>query len=281
MTKRLVIAPHVDDDVLGCGGILDAETTTFYCGVDLHHVVTSTERHSEACAVAERTGGRFWWPTAPFGTATSDATAVSSLTESIQRPGCSYYFTTRRVNHYDVPSLIADIESTINEEQPEEVYLPWPSYNQDHRAVYEAALVALRPHDRNHFVPRVFIYEGSQVAYWDWANPGAAFRPTYFVAIDIEEKLARYACMRSQVRGMRSPEALRALAVLRGGEIGVQYAEAFQIIRWAEGAGDGRARLREEAGGVEDVPHGGGRGDDPAGRLRSRAGARRWPPDGD
>lgn len=227
--KKLVVAPHVDDDVLGCGGILDANTVTLYCGVEYMHEVTHTERHSEAIAVAARTGGRFWWPNA---TSDKHPHAAWTFDPMIQRDGCIYYPGQRLVNRYDVPSLIADIETAIAEETPGEVYIPWPSYNQDHRAVYDAALVALRPHDRNHFVPRVLVYEGSQINYWDWHDPGMQFHPNYFVPIDLAEKQARYLCMASQVRGMRSISMVESLALLRGGEIGVGAAEAFQILRW-------------------------------------------------
>ena len=32
--KKLVLSPHIDDDVLGCGGILDEDTFVVYCGVE-------------------------------------------------------------------------------------------------------------------------------------------------------------------------------------------------------------------------------------------------------
>ncbi len=34
MIEKLIIAPHVDDDVLGCGGILDENCHVVYCGLD-------------------------------------------------------------------------------------------------------------------------------------------------------------------------------------------------------------------------------------------------------
>ena len=36
--KKIVIAPHVDDDVLGCGGIIDSDTLVLYCGLDESHL---------------------------------------------------------------------------------------------------------------------------------------------------------------------------------------------------------------------------------------------------
>jgi len=229
--KRLVVAPHVDDDVLGCGGILDAETVTLYVGVDQYHNGANfAVRHMEAAAVAERTGGRYWWPACAW-----DERAIQTIDSTVRRKGCIYiedHNFTQRVNGYSVAGTIPLLEHVIMVEKPGEVYIPWPSYNQDHRAVYEAALVALRPHDRNHFVPRVLVYEGSQINFWDHATPGVQFQPNYFVPIDIDRKLALYACMPSQIRQFRSGRQLVALATLRGGEIGVDNAEAFQILRW-------------------------------------------------
>lgn len=203
---RIVIAPHVDDDVLGCGGVLDADTVTLYCGVDeLHNGASESDRRTEAEAVRAETGGEFVWPSGRL-----------------------------RVNRYgdDLTELIGLFESAIVEYQPDEVCIPWPSYNQDHRAVYESALVALRPHDRLPFVPRVLIYEQPHVSHWDWAMPMARFTPTYFVPIDIGRKLHLYSLMASQVRAMRSLEHVRALAAVRGAAIGVPYAEAYLVLRW-------------------------------------------------
>ena len=38
MMKKLIISPHIDDEVLGCGGILDEDTFVLYCGMDEAHI---------------------------------------------------------------------------------------------------------------------------------------------------------------------------------------------------------------------------------------------------
>lgn len=197
---KLIIAPHVDDDVIGCGGILDSDTTVWYCGIDEFHVVSWEDRVKEAEAVAELAGN-------------------------------SVVFGVGKVNYYQFNEIKDQLEYQINKHQPEEVFLPWPSYNQDHQTVYDAAMVAMRPHDRNHFVKRVLLYEEPDCF---WPGIGEAFRPNYFRKIDIDKKLSLYGAMPSQVRGHRSLEAIKALAAVRGAAIMEDYAEAYHILRWVD-----------------------------------------------
>lgn len=200
--KKLIIAPHVDDDVLGCGGILNEDCFVLYCGINETGI---PDRPTEQ----ERLG---------------EIHSVMSITKH------NYKILDNLVNHYNEQQLIEQIERVINVNKPDEVYVCHPSYNQDHRAVYDATMVALRPHDKNHFVKKVFVYEQPHMLFWD--NGGVDFKPNYFVPIDIEKKVKVYETMKSQVRSFRSPEHLKAIGKLRGGQSNCEYAEAFQILRW-------------------------------------------------
>ena len=204
MYKKLIIAPHADDDVLGCGGILDETCHIIYCGLDESGIPdrpSKNLRMEEIHAVQEITNHTF------------------DIFDNL-------------VNRYSEYELIGQIEKIINSDKPDEVYVCHPSYNQDHRAVYDATMVALRPHDKNHFVKRVLLYEQPQVYFWN--TTGREFNAHYFVKIDIEKKIKVYETMKSQVRSFRSPEHLKANAKLRGGQSNCEYAEAFEIIRWTE-----------------------------------------------
>ena len=98
--------------------------------------------------------------------------------------------------------------------------------------MYEASLTALRPHDLNYFVKRVFVYEQPHVFFWNHGNSN--FEPNYYVEIDILRKVELYELMKTQVRKFRSSEHVGAIAQLRGGQSGYDFAEAFQILRWVK-----------------------------------------------
>ena len=203
--KRLIIAPHVDDDVLGCGGILDKSCHVVYCGLD-------------ETGLEDR-------PT--MGDRLKEINDVQSIT------GHSFDVLNNLVNRYDEFKLIGQLENAINTIKPKEVYVCHPSYNQDHKSVYNASMIALRPHDTNYFVPKVFLYEQPQVYFWNTTNRD--FQANYFVGIDIDKKIKVYETMKSQVRSFRSSEHIRANSKIRGGQSNHEYAEAFEILRWVDG----------------------------------------------
>lgn len=206
--KKLIISPHVDDDVLGCGGILDKNTFVLYCGLNESDFPDGIDRPSLQTRILE-------------------ADLVASFCKH------KYKILENKVNHYEITDLVSSFEQTINELQPEEIYIPYPSYNQDHRTVYEAVLTALRPHDKNFFVKKVLVYEQPHVFLWDFShNINGKFIPNYFKPIDIDYKIKAYECMKTQVRSFRSPSMLKSLSELRGSQSNCNFAEAFQIIRW-------------------------------------------------
>ena len=197
--KTLIVAPHADDEVLGCHSFLGSDCHVLYLGIEDRP--STRERLEEVRQSAVKSG--FRW-------------------DALDHP----------VNRYSVSALIPDLERCIAEIRPATVLIAQPSYNQDHRAAYDAALVALRPHDRNWFVPNVLVYEQADSVLW---RHGAEAQPNWFRAVSIEDKLHSYSLYASQVRGHRSPDLVRALARLRGAQAGMEYAEGFTLLRLAEG----------------------------------------------
>jgi LmbE family N-acetylglucosaminyl deacetylase len=211
----LVLSPHIDDESLGCGGVLNnrraqgLSTFVYWFGVEEFHVVSRSERLSEAAAVAGHLG---------FG----------------------YEVGSNMPNRNDARELIDPLQELVNRLRPRELFVPNRAFNLDHTAVHEAALVALRPHDRNHFVPRVFAYDPDQYRTWA-ASP---LDVSYYEPIDVAAKTEAYLLHRSQVRAMRPPALIQHFASVHGVSAGVPHAEGFQVLRltdlYAGGGSGGR-----------------------------------------
>ncbi len=223
LKRALVISPHADDEALGCGGLMarladqGTEVQVQFMTVDgFHHYgldggTTYQQRLDEIAEVAKLLG--FEWHIA-YG----DQDLIEKLDTVPKR------------------DLVDLFERRINEFEPDVVLLPsGADYDQDHVATFDTALAALRPIAPvfgKWLVPHVLVYESPKIMWWVDDIP----RPEVFVDIGetIERKLEALAGYRSQVRPsphIRSEESVRALACLRGKEIGVEYAEAYKVLR--------------------------------------------------
>lgn len=223
MSNVLIIAPHPDDEVLGCGGTI--------------------RRHALAgdkVTVAIVTKG--WAPLFP-------AKGVKQVRAEARKADSR--LGVKQLLFLDLPvtklhllpeaRLNRVFAALIRKTTPDIVLLPFPGdRHEDHRQVFDAAMVALRPDGRRHYASRIACYE--TVSETHWAAPGIepAFEPNCHVDIHgtLADKLAAMRTYKSQLaEGVpaRSVEALEALARFRGSVVGMEAAEAFCIIRdlWA------------------------------------------------
>lgn len=198
--STVIFSPHIDDEVLGCFSFLNEDTHVLFAGVESRINIPIETR-------------------------------IKELEASAGALGFSYTVLENTVNSYVANELIQPFEDAITQHEPNTVLFPIPSYNQDHRAVYDAALVATRPHDTLWRVNRVMAFEQPHSEIWPYANFG---KPTAHRIISIHEKIQAYQRYASQVRGHRSEATVAALAAMRGAEIGVPHAEAFHVLRWID-----------------------------------------------
>lgn len=197
----LIVSPHMDDEVLGCSSWLDKDAHVFY----------TTRNHPDQ------------------GNLVAEENAKLQLEVGFSVSWSKF----DRINELDQVgqiSIISEIESLLDRIQPDVLLLPAPSYNQDHRACYEAGLTAARPHYHNWFVPGVLIYEEPETL--GAMRKPDAFRPQYFRDVDIERKLHLYEIYKSQVKSHRSKKHIVALAEIRGAVSNKEFAEAFEVARW-------------------------------------------------
>jgi LmbE family N-acetylglucosaminyl deacetylase len=214
----LVIAPHPDDEVLGVGGTMAKLSAA---GAAVHVAIVTrgepprftaelTETVRRECAAAHQRLGVARTHFLEFPAAGLDEVAHSDLNRSIG-------------------SLVAEVA-------PDTLFVPFVGdIHLDHQLVFTSALVASRPrHDQ---VPvRILAYETLSETNW-WA-PGItpAFVPNVFIDISetLDAKVEAFKAFESQVMAApdeRSPEVIRALALVRGATVYRSAAEAFMLVR--------------------------------------------------
>ncbi len=225
----LVLAPHADDEVIGCAGtiakikdlggkvyvmVLSIGDLRFCDGKD--SLVPGEARRKEFEATAEFLGLDGY--DIVFDDSEShlrlDAMPRRDLIGKIER----------------------DSKVSIQKTEPTMVALPAPSYNQDHAAVFQAGFTACRPLLQNHraFQNVVLSYD-SPTLFWDPTSGG--FRPNLYIDVTkyLDTKLKAMSFHESQLR--ESPhhyslDNIERLARFRGREISVEAAEAFVCHRF-------------------------------------------------
>ena len=142
-------------------------------------------------------------------------------------------------NRFDtVPLLdvIKIIEKLIEQLQPRIIYTHHGSdLNIDHAIVHRAVLTATRPL-AGCSVREIYAFEVASSTEWAFGQFQPAFQPNVFVDISatLETKVQALTLYESEARLFphpRSPEALRAIARRWGSAVGVEAAEAFQLVR--------------------------------------------------
>ncbi len=217
----LVIAPHPDDEVLGCGGTLRRM-------VD--------EGHAVHVAIVTR-GWAPLFPDAQVSQVRAEAQAAAA------RLGVSRLhfldLPVTKLSHLPEHELNGALHSLIGSVDPQWVFLPFRSdVHEDHRQVYDAALVALRPLPGRLNVERILCYETLSETHWYGPGIEPPFVPQVY--IDISSQLAAkldamrlYASQLRSAPNARSIESLEALARFRGMTVHAPAAEAFVLIREA------------------------------------------------
>ena len=64
--------------------------------------------------------------------------------------------------------MIDQYEEAVNKYKLKVALIPYPLITKDHRAVYDASLVALRHHDKNHFTKKILVSEQPHSYIWDY-----------------------------------------------------------------------------------------------------------------
>jgi LmbE family N-acetylglucosaminyl deacetylase len=142
----------------------------------------------------------------------------------------------QKLETYPLNDLVKDIVFEISNDLPELVLTHNSTdLNLDHRIVFEATMVACRP-KLNNPVKEIWTYETPSSTNWGFGEFGS-FEPNIFIhAIPraIKNKIDAIKCYPNELEkypNARSIKATNTLCEYRGTTVGVEYAEAFKLIR--------------------------------------------------
>ncbi|KEQ54122.1 PIG-L deacetylase family protein [Sphingobium chlorophenolicum] len=213
-----VVAPHPDDEILGCGGTMARAAAA---GAQVHVIVVTRGQPPlfEEALVRQ------------IRAETLRAHAMIGVTDTqfLDFPAAGLDRIPRSELNHALSSALARIE-------PDLLLIPFiGDIHLDHQIVFNAALVHARPRSGNG-PGCVMAYE--TLSETNWLAPGVtpAFIPNIFVDIEetLDRKIAAFRLFQTQVKPSpdeRSLEAIRALATLRGATVHRHAAEAFVLVR--------------------------------------------------
>lgn len=225
----LIVAPHPDDEIFGCGGLIHRVKEAGGRVFVLYLTVGTTKDFSKKgqSTLHERM---------------KEIERVATLMRfdgyKVAFPGDDYHL---QLDAVPQKRLIHEIErgEGISLEAVKPTTLAIPSahdYNQDHRAANRAAITATRPVPGiyKHFVSTVLEYE---FPYFTWTSEVEKPSPNIFVSMDektLALKLQALALYKSQMKVKNGPISVagaRSLAKMRGIHAGCDAAEAFVLRR--------------------------------------------------
>jgi LmbE family N-acetylglucosaminyl deacetylase len=213
----LVVSAHADDETLGCGGTLLRHRAG---GDDLSWALLSTA-----------TEGRWSRPEVERRRRQVDVVAAAYGMREVVRGD----FPAGRLDTVPVAELMEVIAEAVERTRPEVVYVVHGGdVHTDHTVAFRATMSVLKPfHLEKLGVRRVLAYE-------TLSSTEAAAMPSFLpnlwvdVSAELERKLELLALYETEAQEEplpRSASAIRALARYRGATIGVEYAEAFALVR--------------------------------------------------
>ncbi|KAF5064507.1 N-acetyl-alpha-D-glucosaminyl L-malate deacetylase 1 [anaerobic digester metagenome] len=217
----LIIAPHPDDEVLGCGGIMAKYASS---GNKVYVLIMT--RGTPKLYGHER-----------IENVRREAKAAQKIIGVEETRFLD--FPAPELDTVSLAEMARAIEKVLIELQINILFLPHNGdIHNDHKVVFNAAMVAARPIN-NYTVKEIYCFE--TLSETEWAHPFSndVFIPNFFVDISafFHAKIEAMKCFKSQLRdypSSRSLDALEALSRFRGSTVGYHYAEAFMIIRIIE-----------------------------------------------
>jgi LmbE family N-acetylglucosaminyl deacetylase len=203
--KILILAPHTDDGEFGCGASI---SKLIGSGAEVYYAAFSAAEESVPAP----------FPKDILKTEVKNATRVLGIKpENL----LIYNYQVRNFAH-NRQAILEDLVVLNREIKPDLVFMPCAGdLHQDHATIAHEGIRAFKK-------TSILAYE------IPWNN--MSIHTQCFISVSekhLQKKIDALDCYNSQKgRNYASEVFIRSLAITRGTQIGTQYAEVFEVIRW-------------------------------------------------
>ncbi|WP_454989872.1 PIG-L deacetylase family protein [Capnocytophaga sputigena] len=222
MRNIVVISAHPDDEILGVGGTLLKHKKN---GDKIYWLITTNIFENQGFS-KERISSR--------------QKEIKKISEALSvEKVFMLNYPTMSLSTSTLIEMVPKISKIFIEIEPEIVYcLNRSDAHSDHRITFDAVMACTKSF-RYPFIKQVLMYECISETEFAPQLPEKVFTPNYFVDISsfLEEKMNLMKIYESELGKHPFPRSLKnieALATFRGASVGVEYAEAFQLIKYID-----------------------------------------------
>ena len=216
--KILILSPHADDEILGCGGFISKYSRKNY-QISVLILTNANKGAPEIFSAKEIKQIR------------NEAKQANNLIGTKKL----YFENLPALNLSNYPNykITNIINKYINKVDPEIILIPSSNdIHDDHKIIFNAAKVAMRSNKKRK-LKKILSYE--VLSETEWNENEKAFSPNYFVSLkksDINNKIKAFLKYKSQVKKFphpRSKEGIINLSKVRGSNVFENFAEAYRV----------------------------------------------------